>query len=176
MEKEPPLTSPPPPPPQAASSRPTTLVRAPSLLWDSISSLPWAQSIGGHAPGEARPHRCRENGTQTLSAPLPRRCDETYACRISPAFLVRNAGHWSRSTGASRPSLPQRHALASRICPARPAFARAHDAVQAARLRADAHGMAHALQLRRKPFEPRALLEVGRAVAAAHVRAIDRLL
>src|SRR6266571_6981999 len=65
-------------------------------------------------------------------------------------------------------SIPERHTLAPRIGAARPTFARSHDAVQSACLRPDAHGMAHALQLRRKPLEPRALLEVSRTIAAAH--------
>src|SRR5260221_12456709 len=67
-------------------------------------------------------------------------------------------------------SVPQRHALSARIGAARPARGRAHDAVQAARLRPDANAVAHALELGREALELRALLDFRRTVTAARAR------
>src|SRR5258708_1022892 len=74
LEGFPEIAPPPPPLPQAASRHAAaTLVRAPTLLWDSINSLPGRSRLVDNALGEARRHRCREDGTQTLSTLLPRR-------------------------------------------------------------------------------------------------------
>src|SRR5258708_19986219 len=66
--------------------------------------------------------------------------------------------------------IPQRDALSPRIRAARPARSGPHDAVQAARFRADAHAVAHALELGREPLELRSLLQLRRPVPAAHAR------
>src|SRR6266581_3529851 len=74
------------------------------------------------------------------------------------------------SESPQRKSIPERHALSARIGAARPARGRAHDAVQAARLRSDAHAVAHALELRREALQFRSPLQFRRAVAAARAR------
>jgi hypothetical protein len=50
-------------------------------------------------------------------------------------------------------SIPQRYPFSAWVGAARPTCSGAHDAVQAARFRPDAHAVAHALELWREPLE-----------------------
>src|SRR5260221_14224910 len=91
--------------------------------------------------------------------------DTNFFGETNPRVVARELNRFEADS-----SIPQRHALSPRIGAARPARGRAHDAVQAARLRPDANAVAHALELGREALELRALLDFRRTVTAARAR------
>src|SRR5262249_12339211 len=97
---------------------------------------------------EARPPRLPRPATGATPGPAGHRS-------LATPTRFRPRSHRSAPDHIRFPAilLAERHALPPRIRAARPAVLRAHDAVQPARLVANAHTVAHALEFRREPLE-----------------------